>query len=291
LTELALDQATGLRRLLGAGAVRSITFTAGASASGRATVAANAAFALARRGSRVCVLDEGAGRGVAARFGLHPEHDLAAVVERDRQLAEVLVDGPEGVRFVAAARGMRLLARLPVEEETRLSRAFAELDPAPDLLIADAPAAGGVPVPRAALAAGEIVVVVSGAADAITEAYALMKRLTWDFARRRCHVVVNRVRDRGRAEAIFANLQGTAARYLGVELRWLGWIPEDECVRKAERLHQPVIGAFPESSAAQAFRDLAETVANWPYAGEDGFGGFVQRLVQASRIAALDRDH
>lgn len=291
MSDLALDQATGLRRLLGASPVRSIAFAAGGSAGGRATVTANTAFALARRGSRVCVLDEGDGPGVAGRFGLRPPLDLAAVVARDRTLAEVLVDGPEGVRFVAAAEAMRLLPRLPAGDEQRLMRAFAELDPASDVLLADAPAARGAPVPRVALAAGEIVVVVSGAADAITGAYSLMKRLAWDFARRRCHVLVNRVRDRGRAEAIFGNLEATASRYLGLEARWLGWIPEDDSVRKAERLHQPVIGAFPESPAAWAFREVAETIASWPFAAEDGTRGFVQRLVQASRIAALDASH
>lgn len=289
MSEAVLDQATGLRRLLGAGAVRSIAFAAGSKGSGRATITANTAFALARRGSRVCVLDEGDEPGVAARFGLRPGHDLAAVLARERALAEAVVDGPEGVRFLAARRGMERLAHMSFEEEQGFATALSALDPVPDTLLADAPSVGdSASLPRAALAAGEVVVVVCGAAEAITEAYALMKRLTWDFARRRCHVLVNRVRERDRAEAVFGNLRDTAARYLGLELRWLGWIPDDDAVRKAERLHQPVIGAFPESPAAQAFREVAETMATWPYAGEDGFGGFVQRLVRASRIAALD---
>lgn len=291
MSELALDQATGLRRLLGAGAVRSIAFAAGSKGSGRATVTANTAFALARRGSRVCVLDEGGQPGVAARFGLRPGHDLRAVLAREHTLSEAVVDGPEGVRFLAAGQGMERLAHLNFEEEQGFARAFAALDPAPDMLLADAPASGHGALPRATLAAGEVVVVVCGAADAMTEAYALMKRLTWDFARRRCHVLVSRVRERDRAEIVFGNLRDTAARYLGLELCWLGWIPEDEAVRKADRLHQPVIGAFPESAAARAFREVAETVAAWPQAGEDGFGGFVQRLVRASRIAALEGNH
>lgn len=287
MTELALDQATGLRRLLGAAAVRSIAIMSGACVSGRATVCANTAFALSRRGSRVCVLGESGAGGAAGRFGLRSGGDLAAVVERRLRLADAVVDGPEGVRFLAASYPESLLAGLAPADEARLARAFADLDSPPDVLLADAPATGGGPVPVPALAASEIVVVVSGAADAITEAYALMKRLTWDFARRRCHLVVNRVREQDRAEAIFGNLQDTASRFLGLELRWLGWIPEDEALRRAERLHQPVIGAFPESPAARAFRDVAETVAAWPLGVDDGFGGFVQRLVQASRIGAL----
>ncbi len=291
MSEVVLDQATGLRRLLGAGAVRSVAFASCGGAGQGATITANTAFALARRGSRVCVLDEGnEGRG-AARFGLRPGYDLADVLARDCALAEAVVDGPEGVRFLAAGNVVERLARMSFEEEQRFARAFSALDPVPDLLLADAHATADGDLPRAALAAGELVVVVCGAAAAITEAYALMKRLTWDFARRRCHGPVSRVRERERAEAVCGNLCDTAARYLGIELQWLGWIPDDEAVLKAERLHQPVIGAFPDSPAARAFREVAETVSTWPYAGETSFGGFVQRLVRASRIAALDATH
>jgi flagellar biosynthesis protein FlhG len=293
VSEVLLDQATGLRRLLGAGAaVRSVAFAACGKSGAGAGITANAAFALARRGSRVFVFDEGGEPSMAARFGLRPGHDLTAVMAREHPLAEVVVDGPEGVRFLAAGRGVARLAHMSFEEEQGLIRAFSALDPAPDMLIADAAALGDDVLPRSVLAAGEVVVVVcGGATDAITEAYALMKRLAWDFARRRCHVLVCRVRERERAEVVFGNLRDTASRYLGLELRWLGWIPDDESMRKAERLHQPVIGAFPDSGAAQAFRDVAETVSAWPFAGEHGLGGFVQRLVRASRIAALDGDH
>jgi hypothetical protein len=50
---------------------------------------------------------------------------------------------------------------------------------------------------------------------------------------------------------------------------------------------QAVVSAFPDAPSAAALRGVADTVMQWPYAGEDCLDGFVQRLVQASRIATL----
>lgn len=268
--------------------VRTVTLTAGKAGTGRTALAANLACALARRGQSVCVLDQNGGRrGVADHLGIRVPHDLADVVRRDRALADIIVPGPEGIRFVAASEATRLLGRLPAEEETRLVKAFGALDPAIDMMLVDAPSAELDNAPCYSLASTEVIVVVSGAAEAITEAYALIKRLTWDFARRRFHVLVNRVRSAEQAEAIFTNLDSTADRYLGVKLSWLGHVPDDEALRKAARVKQAVVNAFPDAPSAVALRGIADSVMQWPYAGEDCLDGFVQRLVQASRIATL----
>ncbi|MCW5624641.1 MAG: P-loop NTPase [Burkholderiales bacterium] len=288
MAELMPDQAAGLRRMFARSMVRTVTLTSGKAGTGRSVIAGNLAAALARRGQSVCVLDQNRGRrSVSEQMGVVLPHDLADVVRRDRLLADVLVSGPDGVRFVGAAEAVRLLGSLPEDEEVRLTRAFGSLQPAIDVMLVDAPSAESAHAPCYTLASAEVIVVVSGEADAITEAYSLIKRLTWDFARRRFHVLVNRVRTEEQAGAIFDNLAGTARRYLGVELASLGWIPEDDILRKAVRLRQTVVGAFPEAPSSAALHAIADTVMQWPYAGEDCLDGFVQRLVQASRIASL----
>ncbi len=288
MAEQMPDQAAGLRRLFARNLVRTVTLTAGKAGTGRSSITANLACALARRGQSVCVLDQNGGRrGVADHLGVRLEHDLADVVRRDRALGDIIVNGPEAIRFVAAVEATRLLGSLPSEEELRLVKTFGALEPAIDMLLVDAPSAEADSAPCYSLASTEVIVVVSSAPDAITEAYALIKRLTWDFARRRFHVLVNRARSAEQADAIFSNLDRTAERYLGVKLSSLGFIPDDDALRKALRLKQAVVSAFPEAPSAIALRTVAETVMQWPYAGEDCLDGFVQRLVQASRIASL----
>lgn len=288
MAELMPDQAAGLRRMFSRSLVRTITVASGKAGVGRSVLAANLACALARRGVNVCVLDQNrSGRGVAQQLGVEVQHDLADVVRRDRALEDVVMVGPEGIRFVSAPEAVRLLGELPAEEEQRLVKAFGALQPPIDLMLVDAPAADENAATCYTLASNEVIMLVSGEADSITEAYALIKRLAWDFARRRFHVLINRARSEEQAVAIFQNIESTAQRFLSVKVEWLGWVPNDESLRKASRVRQSVVTAFPQSPAAERFRAAADAVMHWPYAGEDCLDGFVQRLVQASRIATL----
>lgn len=278
------DQAAGLRRLFARGMVRSVTFTAADGGVGCSTLVGNLAVALARAGQQVCVLDQGMGpRGPADQLGVSLSRDLSEVIARHHTLGEVLSHGPEGVRFAAAGQGSRMLGALPQTEESRLVTAFASLEPAVDVLLVDAPPALSDSLSSWTLASTEVVIVLSPGADAITGAYALMKRLTRDGAKHRFHVVVNRARTADQARAIFHNLESTAKRYLSVSVAWLGHVPDDPDLQRAMRLRQSVVGAYPQSPSAAAVRAIAETVLHWPYEGEDCLDGFVHRLVQASR--------
>jgi len=284
LATIVPDQAEGLRRLFSRGMVRSVTITAADRGIGCSAIVGNLAVALARAGQHVCVLDQGMGpRGPGDQLGVTPTRDLAEVIARDRPLGDVLVHGPEGVRFVAAGQGSQMLGALPQAEESRLVAAFASLEPAVDVLLVDAPLALAGQVSSWTLASTEVVIILSPGADAITGAYGLMKRLTRDGAKHRFHVVVNRARTADQARAIFHNLESTAKRYLSASVAWLGCVPEDPDLPRAMRLRQSVVGAYPQSPSAAAVRAIAETVMHWPYEGEDCLDGFVHRLVQASR--------
>ncbi len=280
------DQAAGLRRMFSRGLVRTVTVTSGNAESGRSSVVADLAVALARRGQNACVGEQGdSSQGAAARLGLTLRHDLADFIRRDRRIEDILQHGPEGVRFFGAAWAGRLLGMLPQDEETRLTDALSRLDPPVDFLLLDSPAPARDDVAPWAAASSEIVVVVSAAADGITDAYGLIKRLSQAIARRRFHAVVTRAGDEDHARTVHANLAATAERFLGVTVAWLGWMPPDPDMSKALRLHQAVSCAFPMSRSAAAIGAVADTLLTWPYAGEDGLDGFVHRLVQASRTS------
>jgi flagellar biosynthesis protein FlhG len=291
VAEVIPDQAAGLRRIFARSVVRTVALTSGAPGSGRSVVAANLACALGRRGRNVCLVEQGRGRsGVAELLGVRASGDLVDVIRRDQALTAVMNPGPEGIRLVRCGDALRLFATLPEDQEARLARAFAALEPPVDVLLVDTPAGLSVTLPGMALASAELVVVVSAEAESITGAYALMKRLSWDFARRRFHVLVTRVRSADQAHAVLSNLSRTAERYLGVKLSSLGWIPEDDAVRKAERLGQAAVSAFPDAPAARAVGAAADAILDWSFAGEDSLDGFLQRLVRASRIATLSSD-
>ena len=286
MTLVMQDQAAGLRRLFSRGAVRTVAFASGARQPARAPLVADVAVALARRGSAVCVVDQGdASSGAAARLGLHVRHDLAGCLRQGLAPEEVAVSGPEGVRFVAARQLDRLLPELDAQDEARLGSLLRRAQPSADFVLLDVAAARSDVGAAWAAASSEIVVVVQAAPDGVTDAYAVVKRLSRGAARRRFHVVVTGAAEEEQARTVCATLCATAEKFLSVRVAWLGWLPPDEDMAMALRLRQAVACAFPASRSAGEIGSMADMLIGWPYPGEDGLDGFVHRLREMSRVA------
>jgi flagellar biosynthesis protein FlhG len=284
----ASEQSAGLRRLLSRDFVRSVTFVGGKGGIGRTAVLSSIAAALSRQGRSVLLLDQNRGRASAiAGLGLSRGRDLADHIEHDVALEEIVQHGPDGLRLIAAARAFDLMGRQVPAREDQLARQFERLAPRLDYLLVDAPAGEAIHSPSLSLASQEVVVMVSPQPESVTGAYALIRRLSWDLASRRFHIVANRVRSAEQGGILFDNIARAARSYLNLTLDYLGCVPDDDAMRKARRLRQPLHRLFPDSAAAVACGLLAEAIDQWPYPGEDCLDGVVQRLLQPRRAAAF----
>ncbi|MGD9786933.1 MAG: AAA family ATPase [Sulfuricellaceae bacterium] len=289
MVEFHADQAEGLRRLLNRNFVRVVTVTAGREGVGKTQAVINLATALARRGRKVMVFDEQSGRNnLEHALGLPGRYDLLDVVRRERCLEDILLPGPQGVEIVPAARGVKALAELTPAEQEWLVQSFNTLSGSVDVVLIDAVAGLAGHALSLTLAAQEVVITLSQDPASITDAYALIKRLSRDYAKQRFRILVSKVRETGEGEAIFKNFAATAQRFLGTKILFLGEVPFEEPLRQAARLRQPVVDAFPTSDSAAAFRRLAEAVDEWPYPQDDNsrLDSFMQRLIMNSRLTA-----
>ena len=279
------DQAEGLRRLLDRSGLRVVSIRAGGTGGTGAIV--NLAGALAEQGSDVLILDESPlAHGVTAALGLKARFDLDDVIRRRRDLDEVIVRGPAGILVLPLARGARSLAQLPAAEQQWLVERCSRLGFPLDTLLVDAAPDKASALLWSGTAAEEVIVLGGGSAAAITAAYALIKRLSTEFARREFHVLVSGVASASEASMIFGNMARVARRYLQVSLDFMGHVPPDDKLRHAAQLRLPVVAAFPRAAASGSFRSLARAVSAWPRAEDDasGFDGFMRRLIHSSRM-------
>jgi flagellar biosynthesis protein FlhG len=115
-----------------------------------------------------------------------------------------------------------------------------------------------------AMQAHDVMIVTRVAAQAITEAYACMKRLHYAHATAQFRVLVNHVQSVDDAHTAFANLAGVAGRYLTVALEDAGCIAADARMARALALSRCVVDAFPSTPAARDFRHLAAELQYWP---------------------------
>ena len=110
-----------MRRLRDRSGLRVVSIGAGAGSSGSSGAIVNLAGALAELGRDVLILDaHPAAHGVTAALGLKARFDFEDVIRRERDLDEVIVRGPAGIRILPLARGALALAQLPLSEQQRL---------------------------------------------------------------------------------------------------------------------------------------------------------------------------
>ena len=247
-----LDQAAGLRRLLGCAPLRAITIAG----YGATTLTVNLAAAFGASGMDVLVVDENASHGnVADQLGVSARYELIHALHGERALQDVVCESESRVRVLPAARGARELAR--VGGATAFSECIRQARPVPDLLLIDS-ARGVVSQLLRSAASCETVIVAGPAHSAITAAYGLIKKAARDCGDSRFRIVVNRARDESEANAIFHNMYAVTRKHVGAKLEFLGWMPNDPQCKLARAARRSVADAFPASAAAAAARGLAQ---------------------------------
>ncbi|WP_305799115.1 MinD/ParA family protein [Methylococcus sp. EFPC2] len=262
--------------------VRVLAVSSGKGGVGKTNVAVNLGIGLTELGRRVAILDADMGlANIDVLLGLQPKYNLSHVLKGERTLAEIVLEGPSGLRIVPAASGIQRMSELPVAEQAGLIRAFSEIGADLDVLIVDTAAGISSGVVNFVRACQDIIVVVCDEPTSLTDAYAFIKLMNRDHGIHRFHILTNMVQDAKQGQALFDKLVRVTDQYLDVTLDLLGAIPRDDLLRKAVQRQQPVSLLFPQSKAAEAFRAAARQTDRLPYPGgsNGGLEFFVERLI------------
>lgn len=269
-----------------AGPPRVVAVTSGKGGVGKTNVVANLALALSRRGKQVIVIDADLGlANVDTLLGLHPRATLRHVLRGECSVADVLLDGPGGMRIVPAATGFEEMTALEPGQRLHLLDQIDCLEDAFDVLLIDTAAGISSNVTFFAVAAQETLVVISPEPTSLTDAYALIKVLSQRYAELEFGVLVNMTRSETEGRRAFAQLARVAERFLGVSLRYEGSVPFDGELREAVRRQQAVLELAPRTPASRAFEDLAgRLVARAPsIRPKGGLQFFFRRLLEGDR--------
>jgi len=265
-----LDQAERLRELVrgrapGAPPLRVVAVTSGKGGVGKTHVACNLAVLAARAGRRVLVLDADLGLANAdIVLGVAPHYHLGHLLEGSVPLDDILAEGPEGVRVLAASTGVQELTQLDDRQKLRLVSALDAIEDRFDLVLIDCGAGIGDNVLFFAGAAQEALLVISPEPTSLTDAYAAVKVLSQQGGVERFSVVVNPVPTEAQGREVFGTLTRVTDRFLTARVSFLGWIPRDENLQRALMAQRPVVDLFPRSPSSRALGDLARTLLERP---------------------------
>lgn len=246
---------------------------------GKTNVAVNLGMSLAKMGKRVVLFDADLGlSNVDVILGLKPTLTIQDVLLSRCALEDIILEAPQGLRVIPGASGVQSLVSMQPKEYAGLIHSFDSLAGKLDTLIIDTAAGISDSVVRFLLACHEILVVVCDEPASIMDAYALIKVLHLTYGIDRFRIVVNMSSSLYEAKKLFAKLTNVADKYLNVVLHFLGWIPEDELVRKAIKQQCAVVEAYPSCKASECFAQLAKNVSE--LALPKGDSGHVQFFIE-----------
>lgn len=265
--------------------MRTIAVTSGKGGVGKTFVTVNVGIALARRGLRVLIVDADLGlANVDTMLGLSPRATLRQVLSGEREINDVLIEGPAGVHIVPASSGFEDMARLGERKLCELLAHFDALAQSFDVALIDT-AAGITPsVLGFTLAADRKLVVATPDPTALTDAYALLKVLATRYGELDADVVVNLARSSGEAARTFAHLARVTERFLGFAPRSLGHLPSDPEAAASVRRQQAVLELAPRAPVSLALDALASRLlAGAPAARESGRSIFSSSVLLEAR--------
>ncbi|GAB4224181.1 MAG: MinD/ParA family protein [Acidobacteriota bacterium] len=236
----------------------SIALASGKGGVGKTTIAANLAMALAGFGTRVTLVDGDLSlANLDVLLGVIPERTIEHWFFGDATLDEIVVEGPRGVRVVAAGSGLQELTQLPEAAFDRLFDSLACLEDPSDVLIFDNAAGIGTQVSEIAARSSRALLVTWPEPAALVDAYAALKVLARRKPELPVGLLVNGARSEQEARRVHHRLSTASERFLGRRLGLDGWVPDDRAVREAAIDQRPVLLAEPMAPSSRQIELLA----------------------------------
>lgn len=233
--------------------MRRIAVASGKGGVGRTTLVANLGIALARMGKSTVIVDGSLTTpNLALLFKLEGvAYTLNDVLSGESTLADVMYDGPGGVKIVPAALALEQIRGVKSE---RFPEVLQDLPEGTDFLLIDIP--GGLRRETiSALRAGhELMLVVTPQMTAVSDA--LKTRLVGEFLGLKPIGAVMNMMRKEKFELTSSEIKSI------LKMPVLAEIPEDASVRKALKLGKPVIESSSRSSASKAIKSLAKKIVS-----------------------------
>lgn len=262
-----MDQAEQLRKMMQQSEskpkARVITVTSGKGGVGKTSISINLAIQLTRMGKRVVVFDADFGlANIEVMLGVRPQYNLADMMFRGKDLADIITQGEEGISFISGGSGIQELASMNREQVMFLTSRLIALDKYADVIIVDTGAGISDSVLEFVLASTEVLLVATPEPTSITDAYALLKALNrkTEFVKEHTSIkmISNRVKNDAEGQNVYEKMSVVSEKFLNIPITYLGPVPMDEQISKAVMRQKPVSVINPDAPSSKAIKQIAE---------------------------------
>ncbi|MBI5182756.1 MAG: MinD/ParA family protein [Nitrospinae bacterium] len=272
---------------------RVITVTSGKGGVGKTNISTNLAYAFTQIGKKVYIFDADLGlANINVLLGVNPEYDLQHVILGDKELKDIIIDGPGGMKIIPASSGVQQLAELSAEERERLLSKLnsLNLEGEADILLIDTSAGISSNVTSFVLASEEVIIIVTPEPTSLTDAYAMIKVIVSKNFKGDIKILLNQVSTEAESKKIFQKLAHTVKKFLKIDIESLGYILIDKNMTEAVKQQRLFLSLYPSSPASRCITNLANHICNLPipsYYVQEGVSGFWKRAFNLMKKAVI----
>lgn len=255
------DQAESLRLQLkrqeSSSKTKAIAVVSGKGGVGKSNFSLNFSISLSRKGFKVLLFDMDIGMGnLDILMGKSSDKTIVDYLSGDSLLHEVIIDGPDGISYIAGGTGLTQLVQIDRDKLSAFTdELHTQLDQY-DYLIFDMGAGINEDSLRVLLSVHEIFVITTPEPTSLTDAYATMKFVHLQDSTLPFFLVVNRAQTEKEGKETLKRLSEVMKKFLGKESVSLGVLPDDRAIQQAVRRQIPFIRYNPKSAAAKALEDI-----------------------------------
>ncbi len=238
---------------------RVITVTSGKGGVGKTNFTVNLALALAALEQKVLVIDADLGMAnVEVILGCSAPYNILNLLEDGLNIADVVTEGPRGIKFMAGGSGIYQLANLSDANLKHIIAQISLFDNWADFILIDTGAGLSRNVLNFVMAADEVIIITTPEPTAITDAYAMMKAYAGQSGEAPLRLVVNRILDRDEGQLVVDKLMRVSQRFLDLSINSLGYVYEDRNMVKAVKNQIPLLVSFPDAISSRCIESIAQ---------------------------------
>lgn len=239
------------------GLVKIYAVVSGKGGVGKTNVSVNLSIAMAKLGKKVLLMDADIGMTNAdIIMGIHYENDLFDYLEGRVDIEEIIYEGPMGIKVVSGGAGLLEMNVLDKDAQERLIRELIVLGGF-DVMVID----NGAGITKETLSfitfAHEVILVTTPEPTAITDAYRVLKTISYYELKSSVKLIVNKVASTDAGKETFEKLDTTCKAFLDVSLENCGYIFDDSRVEKAIMKQEPVILSYPNALSSGNIHTIA----------------------------------
>lgn len=264
-------------------ACKIITITSGKSGVGKTNLTANLAIAFSLINKRVLILDADLGESkINMVIGLvpPPKYNLSHVITGQKNITEILADGPCGVKVITGAVGLTRLSSISPRRRKQFIEHLSGLFDSFDIIIIDTSISSNAL--SFMLAANEVILITTPEPDAITEAYGIIKSAVSKRNDISIKLVINRIHNIMEGKKIADKIVNLVGQFLNVQVKNIGYLLDDPLVAKAVKEQEPFFLAYPDSKATNCIYHIRNKLSKDESLEYRGVTEFFKRLFDSN---------